>query len=386
MNRRACVAAALAALTAAASPVRGEETRELPVRLVPAVQAQADHVLVSVKGETSLPDNTRLRLLLVPVGAGGVSGNPIQTAAAEVRVGAFTASPWRVKRSDLKAMQYRVEARLASPADQPESLRRTLSRARGWSKAVDVSLESWQDRCKRLEPLARQLLDRVAALTRHRDGLLALGKKALKGSLSAAEWRAFPERAALVQARTQCIEALNAPISASSFPRSCDKGIYLVSVFDGFVNAIQQVLPGGAESQNPEFRVILSVAEDEKPPDYLLDFQHVLAREGAQQFVSMLGETVQGVDPGTVAQPRPVAPERKAAAERDVRLVYEQFKVFFELPWSPEASGPRAGLLEAFDAALKLLDESKPGADDAERRTLWADLQARLDRLQTALQ
>jgi hypothetical protein len=382
-------AAILLALLAGAAPVRGEEPKPVsPIKLEPSVQLKDDHVAVTVQGRAVLPDGTKLQILLVPIAAAGESVTPLQTSYAEVKSGAFAASPWRVKRSDLKAALYRVEARVAPVADQLRELQRALQKYRGGVATADLPLDSWRERCRRLTPQAQVLLDRLSVLTRQRDAILAMAKLALSKQLTAAQWKAWSGRSGFSQARARCVETLNDPLSVSLLPRSCDKGIYVVSVFDGIVGSIQQVLPGGGGEENPEFRAILSIAEQETPPDYLLEFQRVLAREGAWQYAGMLRDAIAELDPGTLEKPRQPAPDRLAIAQRDVRLVFDQITLFFNLSWAAEAVGPRMALLDAVEGASRLLDESSgAGAADAHGRrlTLWSDLKTKLDRMQVSL-
>ena len=388
MLMRSGPAAILLALLAGAAPVRGEEPKPVPIKLEPSVQLKDDHVAVTVQGRAVLPDGTKLHILLVPVAAAGESVTPLQTAYAEVKAGAFAASPWRVKRSDLKAALYRVEARVAPAADQLRELQRALQKYRGAIATADVPLESWRERCRSLTPRAQVLLDRLSALTSQRDVILAVAKRALGKQLTVAAWKAWAGRSSFSLARARCVETLNDPLSVSLFPRSSDKGIYVVSVFDGIVGSIQQVLPGAEGEGNPEFRAILSIAEQETPPDYLLEFQRVLAREGAWQYAGMLRGAIVELDPGTLEKPRQPAPDRLAVAQRDVRLVFDQIALYFNLSWAAEAVGPRTALLDAVEGASKLLDESSgAGAADAHGRrlTLWSDLKTKLDRMQVSL-
>jgi hypothetical protein len=383
---RIAVAALLLGIAAGASPGRGEEAKPVPIRVAPTVQVADDHVAVTVQGSASLPDGARLHLLLLPVATPGETAAPLHTAYAEVKAGAYAASPWRVKRSDIKAPLYRLEARVA--ADQPPELRRSLQKARTWVVSVDLTLESWRERCRRVTPQAQLLLERLAVVTRHRDDLLAMARRSIEQKLSAADWKAWPGRASYAQARGRCVDALNDPGSVSLMPRSCDKGVFIVSVFDGIVGSIQQTLPGVEGRGNPEFKAILSIAEKEIPPDYLVEFQRVLAREGACQFAGMLRESVAELDPGTAEKPRTLAPDRLAAAQRDIRLVLDQITLFFSMPWAEEATAPRATLVESLEQASRLLDESKTAGDadsQSRRAVLWAELRTKLERLVVSL-
>ncbi len=372
----------LLALAVGAASVRGEDSRQTPVRLSnPQVTTDKGQFIVTVAGQARLPDGTRLRIVLVPVGPHDVAGAPLRSSLAEVKDGAFSASPLRVKPSDIQDLAYRMEARLAE--SQPAQLRRALARARRLKPAtVRVQFESWQDRCKKLTPVARELLDRMTGLVRLRDPLLVMARRTLKKELTAAEWKSWAGRAALARAEARCLELLKAPVCQSFYPRACGKGMYLVHVFSGITNAITQTVVEKPEEVYPGNEELLAVSRMETPPNYLLDFQQVLAREGAHQFVLLLERTLGGIDP-TAPSKRPVA-----ETEKDIRFLYDQYEAFYKLPWPPEVLGTRAAVIDIFEETTRLIEATKSTESDAatQRMVVWNRLQQKLGQLRAKLQ
>jgi hypothetical protein len=375
-------AAVLLALAVGAASVRGEDSGQTPVLLgKPQVTTGKGQFLVAVTGQARLPDGTRLRISLVPVGSNDMAGTPLQSNLAEVKNGAFSASPMRVKPEDVKALAYRIEASL--DRTQPSHLRRALARVRRLRPAtIPVSLESWQDRCKKLTRVAKELLDRMAGLLKLRDPLLVMAQRTLKKELSAAEWKSWQGRAALARAEARCLELLKAPVCQSSFPRACGKGMYLVHVFSGITNAITQTVVERPEEVYPGNEELLAVSRMQTPPNYLLDFQQVLAREGAHQFTLLLERTLGGVNPASPSK-RPVA-----ETEKDIRFLYDQYETFYKLPWPPEVLGTRAAVVDIFEETTRLIEATKSTAPDAttQRMVVWNRLQQKLGQLRANLQ
>jgi len=379
-----------AALAVPAGVARGDESDE-PLRLAHRVQLDGESFQVSAEGLARLPDGAVLQLRLVPCGGEDETGDALRVARVDVRDGRFALSPWSVPRAEVKGLDYRVEACLAS--EQPAQVERRLPRlAKRWRAASRLTLGDWRAVGARLVPVARALRERIAAVARHREELRRLTLEACEGRLSRSTWTDWRARSGFDRAREACFQALDAPLAAVVFPRARDRAYGVIGQYDFAVGGIEKLLQAGADAKDDsvmEFVADFKVSAFAVSPDDLLGLDAAFAFEGAAHLVIALEEIAKLVDPD--AKP---APARHPAAVKGLGDVLDWSREFFALAWSASLQETQDGILRAVEAARRCADAARPssgpGAGEAEsaaaRRVAWQELRAQLAVLREGLQ
>jgi hypothetical protein len=385
--RIACGVAAALALAAAGA--RADESAD-PLRLVHRVQADGEAFLVSAEGLARLPDGAVLQLRLVPCGDDDGAGDALRVARVDVRDGRFVLPPWSVPRAEVRGLDYRVEACLAS--EQPSQVERRLPRlAKRWRAASRLTLGDWRAVGARLVPVARALRERLTAVASHREELRRLALEACEGRLARSAWTGWRARSGFDRARESCLQALDAPLAAVVFPVARDRAYALVAQYDFAVAGVEKLLLSGADSKDDsvtEFVADFRVSPFTASPDDLLGLDAVLHVEGARHLVTGLDEVARLLDPDTKG-----AAARAPAAARGLRDILDWSRDFFALPVSAGAPEIRDGILRAVETAQRCLDAARPpsgpAADEAAAaaagRVAWQELRALLTALREDL-
>jgi hypothetical protein len=357
------------------------------VQLQPSVTPEGEGFRVAVEGQSRLPDGAVLQIGLFPVEAGGKESPALCTTRAEVKGGGFAINPWRIARAELTVPRYRLEARLAD--DQAPQLRRSLPRAGGGRVSVEILLGDWRTRCTQLVPLARSLLERMAAVTRYRDDLLAMARELSAKRLTAAEWKAWRGREELPRACAQCTAAMKAPVSTANFPRTCDRGRVFISYYESLMNVIDSEMRGGEGAGNPERKETLKLADAAIPADYLVEFQSVLAPEGAYQMCQYFEELAATLGAAPPSGKAKAPPKAAGPVEKDLQLILTQVKAFYDMTWKVDVADDSKAVLDMIDDLRKLSEELKPAAPAAAAQeraaALRSGVRTRLDQLRGAL-
>lgn len=370
-------------LAGAAAAEPAAAARPAPLQVSPVIRGEGNDLRVGAKGTAQLPDGAVLQLAFVGLAEEGAPPEVVCRSRAEVTAGAFSMPPWSVQRDALKAVRYRIEARLVDP--QPPQVERRMSRAAlRWSAAADLSFGNWRSLCSQLAPTALALRERLAAVVRHREELLGVAKQVQEKRLARSAWKLWRASSTFARDREQCIQALDQPAAALNFPRACDRAREVLAQYDILFNALDLENMG---RMTPESKVAMERPEMNFRLDAPTAFESQLAAECFRRLAEAVDKVARGINPGTAEQPRqPTAPAIAGSAP-SLAEISDRAKEVRDVPWTVDVQERHILLLEAINASRRFLDElgrsDKPDDPVVQARRLerWSDVRRRLDSL-----